>query len=225
MVDSCDVIFSVCPPDAALELAKSIGGFKGIFVDANAIAPQTARSIAGIVTGEGGNYVDGGIVGGPPTPGNVTRLLLSGRSAPAIAEVFAPTPIEASVISEDPAAASAVKVCFAAWTKGTTALLLDIRALAIAEGVELPLLSLWSTLGMNLEDRSLQSGQQARTRGWRWIGEMEEIAATFASAGLPDGFHRAAAEVYSRPTRDERSDASQVTLRAVLDELRDPTKP
>jgi saccharopine dehydrogenase-like NADP-dependent oxidoreductase len=45
---------------------------------------------------------------------------------------------------------------------------------------------------------SAATARQAASKGWRWIAEMEEIAATFAAVGVPDGFHRAAAEVYRR---------------------------
>ena len=68
----------------------------------------------------------------------------------------------------------------------------------------------------DLAGRSLLSAQQAATKGWRWVGEMEQIAATFRSAGLPDGFHRAAAEIYARPERDERAVADAATLGDVL---------
>jgi hypothetical protein len=111
-------------------------------------------------------------------------------------------------------------MCFAAWTKGTTALLLAIRALAVAEGVEEPLLDEWHTAMPELEQRSLAAGQQAATKGWRWVGEMEEIAATFRSVGLPDGFHLAAADLFARPDRHEQAEADPSTLESVLEALR-----
>jgi len=123
------------------------------------------------------------------------------------------------VISTDQSAASALKMCYAAWTKGTTALLLDIRALAVAVGVEHELLATWQGSAPELLPRSLKAGEQAARKGWRWIGEMEEVAATFRSAGLPDGFHRAAAEVYARTRRDEHAPADAATLGNVLDGL------
>jgi hypothetical protein len=110
-------------------------------------------------------------------------------------------------------------MCFAAWTKGTSALLLDIRALARAEGVDDVLLSEWQQSLPDLAGRSLQAARQASTKGWRWVGEMDQIAATFRSAGLPDGFHRAAAEIYARPTRDEGAAADDATLATVLEAL------
>jgi 3-hydroxyisobutyrate dehydrogenase-like beta-hydroxyacid dehydrogenase len=221
MAESCDLIISVCPPRAALDVARQVAGFGGTYLDANAIAPSTARQVAALVEQGGGTYVDGGIIGGPPSPSLSPHLYLSGPSATPVRDLFVDTEVEALVISEDPTAASALKMCFAAWTKGTTALLLDVRALAVAEGVEGPLLAEWEHSLPDLAGRSLLSAQQAATKGWRWVGEMDQIAATFRAAGLPDGFHRAAAEIYARPDRDEGAAADESTLGVVLGALSD----
>ena len=189
-----DVIISVCPPHAAVEVAGSAKGFAGIYVDANAVSPATAQSIEGVVR----RCVDGGIIGPPPAEQGTTRLYLSGREAGPVAELFAGTALDARVVSPAVGAASAVKMAFAAWTKGSAALLLAIRALARAEGVEDTLLEEWRTSLPQLEAQSIAAARSAQKKGWRWIGEMEEIAETFAAAGLPDGFHRAAAEIYRR---------------------------
>jgi hypothetical protein len=95
-------------------------------------------------------------------------------------------------------AASALKMTYAAWTKGSGALLLAARAAAKAEEVEDALLAEWATSIPELEERWNRANRSAEAKGWRWVGEMEEIAATFAEAGQPDGFHRAAAEVFRR---------------------------
>jgi hypothetical protein len=87
-------------------------------------------------------------------------------------------------------------MAYAAWTKGTAAMLLAIRALAEAEGVEDELLEEWRVSQPDLPERARRAAASADAKGWRWIAEMEEIAATFAAAGQPDGFHRAAAEVF-----------------------------
>jgi 3-hydroxyisobutyrate dehydrogenase-like beta-hydroxyacid dehydrogenase len=222
MIDRCQLIVSICPPAQAVAVANEVAGFGGLYLDANAIAPATAHRVAGVIQSGGGRYVDGGIIGGPPTSTYGPRLYLSGPAAPEMGELFAGTPVDARVLSEDQTAASGVKMCFAAWTKGTSALLLGIRALAIAKGVEGPLLDEWHTSLPELDRRSLTAGQQAATKGWRWVGEMEEIAATFRSAGLPDGFHLAAADIFGRPHRDEQAGADQATLSSVLEALRSP---
>jgi 3-hydroxyisobutyrate dehydrogenase-like beta-hydroxyacid dehydrogenase len=184
-----------------------------VFVDANAVSPATARTIDALVTGAGARFVDGGIVGGPPTasaPGR-TRLYLSGPDAPTIAELFAGTPLSAQVIAGDAGAASALKACFAAYTKGTTALLLAIRALADAEGVDEALLAEWAISQADLVERSTVAPVGSARKAWRFVGEMSEIADAFAAHGLPDGFHRASAEVYAR-LESNASDTSSPTI-------------
>src|SRR4029077_8436251 len=181
-----DVVFSICPPHAALEVARS-AEFAGVYVDANAVSPATAREVAEAV----GEFVDGGIVGSPPREPGTARLSLSGDRASEVAELFAGSALDARVVSN----ASAVKMAYAAWTKGTAAMLLAIRELARREGVEDTLLAEWDLSVPELRERYERARRAAEAKGWRWVGEMEEIAATFEADGLPGGFHRAAAEV------------------------------
>jgi 3-hydroxyisobutyrate dehydrogenase-like beta-hydroxyacid dehydrogenase len=200
LAERADVIASVCPPDAALALARSVAatGFSGTFVDLNAVAPATARAIAHEFERAGGRVVDGGIIGGPPRVVGTTRLYLSGAGADAVAAYFAGSPLSAIALDAPVGAASALKMCFAAWTKGTSALLVAIRALAAAEDVDGALLDEWAVSLPDLPARSEGAAQATAAKAWRFVGEMHEIAATFAAAGLPDGFHRAAADVYGR---------------------------
>ena len=196
MAERADLILSICPPHAALDTAWAVQGFGGLYVDANAISPATAREVALMVEEGGATYVDGGIIGLPPAMAGSTRLYLSGEQAPAVRHLFDRTPVDARVIGGGTWAASAVKMAYASWTKGTAALLLAARALARAEGVEDVLLAEWALSQPALADRSVGAARSAATKGWRWVAEMEEIAATMAAAGLPEGFHRAAAEIY-----------------------------
>ncbi|MEM7284838.1 MAG: DUF1932 domain-containing protein [Actinomycetota bacterium] len=194
MADTADVVVSVCPPGAALEQADAVAttGFDGIYVDANAIAPATARSVAERFS----SFVDGGIVGPPARQPGTTRLYLSGPLAGDVAERWSGSALETRVVDGGAGAASAVKMCFAGWTKGTSALLLAIRAVAEAEGVTDDLLGEWQTSMPDLVARSEGTAPAVGPKAWRFAPEMEEIAATFATAGLPDGFHLAAADVY-----------------------------
>ena len=201
LVERCDVILSICPPHAALELAAALPPFDGVFVDANAIAPSTARRVGEAVTAHGARFVDGGIVGGPPTVSE-PRLYLAGDGAAQVGGLFSGTPVEPRVLAGEPGDASAVKCAFAAWTKGSGALLLAIRAFARAEGVEATLLEEWAGSLPGLEARSDAAQHSAEVKGWRWIGEMEEIASAFAAHGLPSGFHEAAADIYRRQPLD-----------------------
>jgi 3-hydroxyisobutyrate dehydrogenase-like beta-hydroxyacid dehydrogenase len=196
LAQRCDVIVSVCPPHAAAAVASWVRGFTGTYVDANAVSPETARALGAAVAARGATFVDGGIIGPPPRTAGMTRLYLSGTTAAAVAEAFAGSTLEPRIVSERVGDASAVKMAYAAWTKGTAALVLAARAVARAEGVEAELAREWAQSLPELEAEYARAARSAAAKGWRWVGEMEEIAATFAAAGLPDGFHRAAAEVF-----------------------------
>jgi 3-hydroxyisobutyrate dehydrogenase-like beta-hydroxyacid dehydrogenase len=200
LVAASDVILSVCPPDAAPDLARAVSAlsFSGIYVDANAVSPATAREVGTIVEKAGATYVDGGIIGPPARARGTTRLYLSGPAAPRVAALFEGSPLEAIVVEGGAGAASAVKMAYAAWTKGSSALLLAVRALATAEGAEAALLAEWKRSQPELPARSEGAAKGNAPKAWRFVGEMDEIAATFAAAGLPDGFHRAAGEIYRR---------------------------
>jgi 3-hydroxyisobutyrate dehydrogenase-like beta-hydroxyacid dehydrogenase len=189
-----EILLSVCPPHAAVEVARGAAGFTGLYVDANAISPGSARTIASLQT----RFVDGGVVGPPPERAGTTRLYLAGGEAERIAELFAGTKRDARVISGEPGAASALKAAYAGWTKGSGALLLTVRELARAEGVEDELLEEWRLSLPKLEERSASAARSASRKGWRWVGEMEEIARSMAAHDLPTGFHEAAAEVFRR---------------------------
>jgi 3-hydroxyisobutyrate dehydrogenase-like beta-hydroxyacid dehydrogenase len=210
------VILSVCPPHAALDVAREVAGYDGVFVDANAVSAATSRAVGEVV---GAAYVDGGIVGAPPTAAGTTRLYLSGADAASVAELFAGTIVDARVLSDRIGDASAMKMVYAAWTKGTAALVLAVRATAREAGVEASLLADWSESIPDLPAQSLRAARSAAAKGWRWDAEMEEIADTFAAAGLPDGFHRAAAELFRRSPRLDDPHADEATLEAVLDAI------
>jgi 3-hydroxyisobutyrate dehydrogenase-like beta-hydroxyacid dehydrogenase len=237
LVGRADIIISVCPPHAALDVAGQVAGtaghragsggreagsggqptrLGGIFVDANAISPATTRKVAAIVEAGGAAYADGGIIGGPPVAPGHTRLYLSGPQAGEVQRLFEGSALDARLVGPDApvGAASAVKLAYAAWTKGTAALVLAARGLARAEGVEDVLLTEWALSQPGLDERSARAARAAAAKGWRWIAEMEEIAAAMAAAGLPEGFHQAAAEIYRRSPDD--SDGS---LDAILTAL------
>jgi 3-hydroxyisobutyrate dehydrogenase-like beta-hydroxyacid dehydrogenase len=214
-----EVVLSVCPPHAALDVARAVAGcrFRGLFVDANAVSPETARRIGAIVSDAGARFVDGGIVGPPPGPGSSTRFYLSGEGARRVAELFDGTLLPTVVLEAPAGAASALKMCYAAWTKGTATLLLAVRAAAESEGVEAALADEWRISKPDLFRQLDRAVVQSR-KAWRWVGEMDEVAATFAAAGLPEGFHLAAAEMCRR--LESFKDARGLTVEQLVDALR-----
>jgi 3-hydroxyisobutyrate dehydrogenase-like beta-hydroxyacid dehydrogenase len=203
LIARSEVILSICPPHAARGVAHQVAdaGYTGCYVDANAVSPETAGQVSAIVTATGATYVDGGIIGNPPETAGHTRLYLSGPHAAEIRELFNRSRLDARVAEGPLYAASAVKMAYAAWTKGSSALLLAAQALARANGVEGTLLDEWAMSQKSLGQRVEQAAAAAAAKGWRWTGEMDEFAASMAAVGLPSGFHEAAAEIYERASR------------------------
>jgi 3-hydroxyisobutyrate dehydrogenase-like beta-hydroxyacid dehydrogenase len=198
LVKTSDIVLSVCPPHAAQDVAHDVAqlGFSGVYVDCNAISPERTRTIQRIVEKAGAHYVDGGIIGGPAWKRDAgTHLYLSGTRAREVAACFDDSPLQTPVISERIGAASAVKMGYAAYTKGTTALLTAILGMVEKEGVREELAQQW---GNSFTEQTVRRVCANTAKAWRFVGEMHEIAATFREAGLPGGFHDAAAEVFER---------------------------
>jgi 3-hydroxyisobutyrate dehydrogenase-like beta-hydroxyacid dehydrogenase len=196
----CEVIISICPPHAAEEVASSVSGkgFKGLYLDANAISPPRAIKIGQILEAKGIPFVDGGIIGGPAWTPKETCLYLAGETANEMASYFSNGLLETKIIGKEIGKASALKMCYAAYTKGTTALLSAILATAESLGVRGELYQQWEADEPGFSERVNQRVARVTAKAWRFEGEMEEIASTFQAAGLPEGFHLAAAEIYHR---------------------------
>ena len=138
VLETSAILLSVCPPHAAEAVATEVAecGFAGLYVDCNAISPERTRGIQRIVEKGGAAYIDGGIIGGPAWSCEAgTSLYLSGARAKEVAACFADSPLSAPVISERIGAASAIKMGYAAFTKGSTALLTAILGMVEREGV------------------------------------------------------------------------------------------
>jgi 3-hydroxyisobutyrate dehydrogenase-like beta-hydroxyacid dehydrogenase len=193
LVDS-DVVVSICPPECARDVAQVVAalGFGGVYLDANAIAPATAEAIDSVVRGSGATYVDGGVIGGPDAP----RLFLSGVASSDVVSLFG-APVTAVVLDGPAYAASSLKMIYAGWTKGTSALLFSLAAAARALGVGDAVADEWARSQPALGPRLAHAGPSA-AKAWRWSGEMREIAAALASVDLPSEFHEGAADVFSR---------------------------
>lgn len=207
LVDTTEILLSICPPSDALPVARRVldVGYTGVYVDANAIASGTAREMAGIV-GEQARFIDGGIIGPPPEQPGTTRLYLAGDGAERVAAAFEDGPLEVIVLDGPPGAASALKSCYAANTKAGGALLLAIRALATAEGVDEALAREWEISQPHTLRTAERWAASVPPKAWRFVGEMHEIGDAFDAVGLPDGFLRAAAELYDRLSDYKGSD-------------------
>jgi len=200
LCETCSVIISVCPPHAAEEMAQQVlaNSFQGVYLDVNAISPQRTIRIGHAMSKAGVDYVDGGIIGSPVWQRGKTWLYLSGEKAQEAAAFCPGGPIETRVVGDDIGKASALKMCYAAYNKGTTALLCGILATAEVLGVRGELETQWSRDWDNFGEQAGERVRNVTAKAWRFAGEMAEIAATFREAGLPGEFHAAAEMIYQR---------------------------
>ena len=196
----CSIILSVCPPHTAENVARQVveASFHGLYLDANAISPMRSKSIGEIMRAAGIDFVDGGIIGPPAWERGQTWLYLSGQRADEIAACFANGPLETKVVGEEIGKASALKMCYAGYTKGTSALLSAILAAAEQYNVRMELNQHWDMDEPGFTERTERRVRRVTAKAWRFAGEMDEIAATFVAAGLPSGFHESAAEIFRR---------------------------
>jgi 3-hydroxyisobutyrate dehydrogenase-like beta-hydroxyacid dehydrogenase len=217
----CRVVISICPPGNAVEVARelSLAGFKGLYVDANAISPGTAQWIGSIVKEAGGRFVDGSIIGPPPIKADTTRIAFSGPHARDALKLFDGSILTPIDLGERVGSASAFKMAFACWTKATGALLLAIRSYARTWELEEPLLAEWERSLPDLYERSTRTATTIHRKAWRYVDEMNFIADAFAEVGLPSGFHAAAAETFAALSQLKNDPADQEPD-AVFDLLR-----
>jgi len=199
LCDLCPVIVSVCPPEFADEIAEQVAerSYRGTYVDANAISPERTQRIADRMKECGARFVDGGIIGPPAMTRNRTWLYLAGEHAAGIAPCFSSGPIEVEVLAGGIGRASALKMCFAAYSKGSIALATAVLGAAEQLGVFEDLKRQWNRSGPSLPQLEREISRAA-PKAWRFTGEMHEIAATLQSAGMPPEFHQAAAEIFRR---------------------------
>ena len=125
-------------------------------------------------------------------------MYLCGPKAEVAAGCFQEGPLETAVIGGEIGRASALKMCYAAYTKGSTALVCAIMATAEELGVREELERQWSLDDTDFPKQTRNRVRRVTAKAWRFAGEMDEISATFRSAGLPGEFHAAAGEVYRR---------------------------
>jgi hypothetical protein len=217
-----DVIISVCPPHAAREVADEVAaalddganaafaasdapdaafapssgsGRRPIYVDANAVSPATVRAIGERLGAD--RVVDGAIIGPPAWERGHTVLWLSGGAAADVAALFAGTPFDARVLGAELGTASALKACFALQSKALPAIWLELAAASRSYGVEDALRGELDRMGVDL-DGALAAASRGAEKAWRWAGEMDEAGDALAAVDLPDGFSRAAADIYRR---------------------------
>ncbi len=218
----CSIMLSVVPPSAAEKVAEEVAAqqFSGAFADLNAISPQRAQRIGQRLEAAGIAFVDGGIVGPPAWRPRTTWLCLSGSRSETIARCFTNGPLETEILGDRVGDASALKMCYGAYTKGHTALIAGVLGTAENLGVLEALMRRWADDGSGLDKSAALKVTRITDRAWRWVGEMEEIASTFALGNMPRGFHEAARDIYERLA--EFKDEPRPEPDAVLEALKRP---
>lgn len=202
-----DVIISICPPHAALDVARLVAAAlqgraeRPLYVDANAVSPATVSAIADLLGAE--HVVDGSIIGPPAWERGRTVLWLAGARAGAVADLFARSPFDARILGPDLGAASALTACYAMHSTAIPALWLAMSQAARAHGVEDALAASLAGDEIDYAARLSEITSRSGDRDWRRAGEMDEAADAISAVGVPDGFSRAAAEVYRRLGRAE----------------------
>lgn len=234
LVSEADLVLSIVPPEAAVATAEEIAaamrrsGHKPAYVDCNAVSPMTARRVGEILEAEGAIFIDGGIIGGPPGQGAGPRLYVSGLHAN-LMTALAGKGIDIIPCGSESGRASTIKMCFASLTKGTnalfTAVMLASESLGVFDDVCEAIANgqpqLWERIRSTIPRLPCDSG--------RWVAEMEEIARTYAAAGVTPRFHEGAADIMrvlaaspfgaeTRETRD-RSRTMEDTIKTIVERM------
>ncbi len=202
VIEAAPLVLSILPPASALGMAGDVAGAMGrtgakpVYVDCNAISPATANDIAAVITAAGAPFIDAGIIGmAPDGHGPGPRFYVSGSDTGPM-QALDGKGFQVKAVGSEPGRASALKMCYAGLTKGTWTLHTAVLLAAEAQGLS-------EELRDEFEYSQAPTYAQMQARipripadSERWIGEMEEIARTFADAGVSPGFHEGAASIF-----------------------------
>ena len=200
LVIQSDIVLSILVPSQALSFAQNIAEVivrtdaKVAVADCNAVSPSTGVKIGEEITGAGGKFIDAGIIGGSPRAGAVPRFYACGEHANIIGELDGKG-ISVPIMNGPIGSASGLKMVYAALTKGTAALyastLMTAKSLDLYEDL---INELEHSQGSTLTGMDML--KTVSTKAFRWIGEMDEIAATFGDAGTTSKIHEGASETF-----------------------------
>jgi len=208
LVQQADVLLSILVPAEAVSAAQTVAqalqatGATLLYADCNAIAPQTVRQIETIITAVGGQFVDASIIGPPPRKAGATRFYASGPGV-ATFEGLNAFGLAVVTLGEESGQASALKMCYAALTKGLTALATELLTAAQSLGVAAALDQEFQLSQAQLYEQLKRQLPSMPPKAHRWVGEMEEIAQTFAQVGLTPNILTGAADMYRLVSQTE----------------------
>ncbi len=237
LVLAADVVLCILVPAEAMGVAQRVAaaiqttGADVLYADCNAIAPQTVRAIGAAIIGAGGRFADVGIIGGPPKqPG--TRFYASGPGAAGFAALN-DYGLEVRVLDGEIGKASGLKMCYGALTKGLQALGTELLVAAKLMGLEETLRAEQEQSAADVLGWLQRAVPMMTPKAYRWVGEMEEIAATFASLGMTANIFQGAADLYQfiaetpigkeSPESRDRNRGLDGVVAALADALREET--
>ena len=203
LVAACELVLSVINPGEALNVARQVAaamrktGRRIAFADLNAVSPQTARDTDRLIRDAGGMFIDGGIIGPPPRgEKDRPRIYVSGPDAYLMERINHPN-LLVRVLSERIGDASGVKMCYAAMTKGTTALAVELLVAARKLGVEQALEKELRESRNDVFEWQMKNIVAMPPKAYRWVPEMQEIAKTFGELGLTRQIFEGATDIYT----------------------------
>ncbi|MGH3694760.1 MAG: DUF1932 domain-containing protein [Pseudonocardiaceae bacterium] len=216
LVSNSEIVLSICPPAVAEEIANTVAGlgYRGIYVEANAISPARMHRIATVFTDAETTVIDGCIFGSPPGGQASVRLYLAGvpTASRQVADLFTGSLVEPVILGEDPGQASALKMTFACFQRTSRAAAALAHALADDHGITQALLAEAERMPRDiLADREYLLSVAARA--WRWAPEMHEVADTLRAQHLPPDLALATAEILRRwadTTTDQPPDLASI---------------
>ena len=211
-----DIILSIVPPGEAMALARTVApvlrgaASRPVYADCNAVSPQTAEAIAAVVTGQGVRFVDAGIIGGPPRSGTPGPLFYtSGPEAPAL-DALAKYGLRVSDLHGPLGAASGLKMSYAGITKGLTALAAAMMLAATRFGAAPSLAAELAASQPDLLKWVSRSVPDMYPKAYRWVAEMQEIAAFAGEDAATREIYTGIAALYQRLADDEAGPKQEI---------------
>lgn len=232
MVKEADLILCIMVPSQAMGAAEVIAesmrstGVSTYYAECNAISPKSTRAIGEIISAAGGKFIDGGIIGGSPNRASAPRFYVSGPHASAMNELDGKG-IDVRDMGGEIGHGSGIKMCYAALTKGTSTLQIALLSAAEAMGLSDQLRAEFESSQPGALKQMDTGISRLPPNAHRWIGEMEEISATFEQVGVSPFFHQGAAEIYrllsktpfasETPETVDRDRPTSETIKAVVE--------
>jgi 3-hydroxyisobutyrate dehydrogenase-like beta-hydroxyacid dehydrogenase len=229
MVAQSDLIMSMTVSEVVSQICQEVAdaikrtGSDVLFAECNAIAPQLTCKLEPVITEAGGRFVDASIIGSPPRGGRSPRFYTSGPNAPEF-EQMRDFGLDVRNIGPNTGQASGIKMCYAAMTKGSSALYSELLMAAELMGLSDHLKTEFQSSQSAVYERMQRGLPTVPARARRWVSEMQEIEATFEHLGMTPNIFRGVADMYrlmgSTPLGEERPEDTRDTDRSLEETIK-----